>query len=69
MTTSGSRNKSASFSAPVISPEHYLRVIVHHWWVVAITFVVVTTGTIVYTSRLPDIFTSTTLSFVGISSP
>jgi len=45
----------------VISPEHYIRVILHHWWVVVITFVVVTSATFIYTSRLPGIYTSATL--------
>ena len=47
-----------------ISPEHYLRLILHRWWLVASTFVVVTGSTVIATSQMPDIFTSYTTILV-----
>lgn len=47
-----------------ISPEHYLRLILHRWWLVASTLVVVTGATAIATSQMPDIFTSYTTILV-----
>src|SRR4030095_7336948 len=47
-----------------LSPEHYLRIILHRkWWVITV-FLVVSAATVVYSSRLPDIFASDTLILV-----
>lgn len=47
-----------------ISIEHYLRLIVHRWWLLLGVFVVITGATIIVTSRLPDVFTSYTTILV-----
>jgi polysaccharide chain length determinant protein (PEP-CTERM system associated) len=47
-----------------LSPTHYLRIILHRKWVVLGTFVVVSLATILFASRLPNIYTSQTLIMV-----
>jgi succinoglycan biosynthesis transport protein ExoP len=47
-----------------LSPEHYLRLIIHRKWLVIGTFLVVTASTIGISFRLPDIYTSQTLILV-----
>lgn len=47
-----------------VSPEHYLRLVRHRWWLVAGTFIAVTALTVTVTSRLPDIYTSDTTILV-----
>jgi succinoglycan biosynthesis transport protein ExoP len=47
-----------------VSVEHYLRLILFRWWLVLITFVVVSAATVIITSRMPDIFTSYTTILV-----
>jgi polysaccharide biosynthesis transport protein len=60
-----SRNKpAAAGNLAVLSPEHYVRLILHRKWVVIITFAVVTAATMVVSSRLPAIYTSETLILV-----
>ena len=46
------------------SPEHYLRLIVHRKWLVLGTFVLVSAATAIVSSRLPNIYTSSTLILV-----
>ena len=66
-TAGSSRPRSAAALKPggvSLSPEHYLRIILHRkWWVLGI-FAVISAGTAVYSYRLPDIFTSDTLILV-----
>ena len=51
-------------TAPSLSPEHYLRIILHRkWWVITV-FLVVSAATAVVAYRLPDIYTSDTLILV-----
>src|SRR6266567_1316187 len=44
-----------------VSPEHYLRVIVHRKWLIILVFLLASAGTAIYSYRLPDVFTSDTL--------
>ena len=63
----GGRAKAASsagLGTGQVSPEHYLRLIVHRKWLVLGTFVLVAAGTLIVSSRLPDIFASSTLILV-----
>ncbi len=65
--TGGGRSKAAS-SAGVglgaVSPEHYLRLIIHRKWLVLGTFVLVSAATFIVSSRLPNVYTSSTLILV-----
>jgi len=61
--TARSKTSSASFGA-AISPEHYLRLILHRKWMVLGAFVIITGATVAVTSRLPDIYASSTLILV-----
>jgi polysaccharide chain length determinant protein (PEP-CTERM system associated) len=47
-----------------VSMEHYLRVLVHRWWLIVLTFLVCTMITFIVVSRLPDIYMSETLILV-----
>jgi uncharacterized protein involved in exopolysaccharide biosynthesis len=47
-----------------VSPEHYLRLILHRKWLVVGNFVLVSAGTYIVSSRLTDIYTSSTLILV-----
>jgi polysaccharide chain length determinant protein (PEP-CTERM system associated) len=47
-----------------MSPEHYLRLLLHRKWLILTTFVLVAGGTIAVSSQLPDIFTSETVILV-----
>lgn len=47
-----------------VSPEHYLRLILHRKWLVLGTFVLVSAATYIVSSRLPNIYTSSTLILV-----
>ena len=47
-----------------LSPEHYLRLLMHRKWLILIVFVVVSTATVIVSSRIPDTFTSETLILV-----
>ena len=47
-----------------VSPEHYLRLIIHRKWLVLGTFVLVSAATFMVSFRLPDVFTSSTLILV-----
>lgn len=46
------------------SPEHYLRLLGHRWWVVLGSFAVITAITVGVTSRMPDIYRSDTTILV-----
>jgi succinoglycan biosynthesis transport protein ExoP len=65
-TPAGGRPKGSALKAldSAISPEHYLRVILHRKWLVIAVFLAVSTATAVYSYRMPDIFTSDTLILV-----
>jgi len=56
------RSASAGFSD--LSPQHYLRVILHRKWLVLSVFVVVSGVTFAIASRLPNVFSSETLILV-----
>lgn len=61
-TATGGRPKSALKALESqISPEHYLRVILHRKWLVIAVFGVVSAGAAIYSYRMPDVFTSDTL--------
>lgn len=47
-----------------VSPEHYLRLIIHRKWLVLGTFVLVSGATAIVSSRLPNVYTSSTLILV-----
>jgi polysaccharide chain length determinant protein (PEP-CTERM system associated) len=47
-----------------VSPEHYLRLIIHRKWLVLGTFVLVSAATFMYSSNLPNVYTSSTLILV-----
>lgn len=59
-----SRSLSLTSKSIEVSPEHYLRLILHRWWLVLSVFAVVTGATILVTSRMPDVFTSYTTILV-----
>ncbi len=60
---SGSRPKISAMNA-AISPEHYIRILLHRKWLVLATFLLVSAGTVVYSYRLPDVYSSETLILV-----
>ena len=47
-----------------VSPEHYLRLIMHRKWLVLGTFVLVSAATCIVTFRLPNVYMSSTLIMV-----
>lgn len=47
-----------------MSPEHYVQLILHRWWLVLSALVVIAGGTAIVTSQLPDVFTSYTTILV-----
>src|ERR1035438_2531332 len=47
-----------------VSPEHYLRLILHRKWLVLGTFLLVSLGTIIVSLRLPNIYKSETVILV-----
>ena len=63
-TSGGGRPKASKALESSISPEHYLRVILHRKWLVLAVFLVVSAGTAIYSYRLQDVFTSDTLILV-----
>jgi polysaccharide biosynthesis transport protein len=50
--------------ATLLTPEHCLRLIFHRKWLILGVFGVVTLGTVIVTSRLPNVYTSATLILV-----
>jgi succinoglycan biosynthesis transport protein ExoP len=63
--TSGGRGQRKSAApGPDLNIEHYLRILLHRWWLVVGTFVVVTAATIAITSRIPNIYSSETTILV-----
>jgi polysaccharide chain length determinant protein (PEP-CTERM system associated) len=59
------RNRETSNSGlGQMSPEHYLRLLLHRKWLILSTFVVVTAITAVVSSQLPNVFTSETVILV-----
>lgn len=64
-TNSGTgRPSGASGLSIEISPEHYWRVLLHRKWIAVGVFLVVSAGTFIYSYRLPDIYTSSTVIMV-----
>lgn len=63
-TSSRSRTAGGQGISTEVSIEHYLRLILHRWWLVLIVFVAVTGSTVVVTTRLADVFTSYTTILV-----
>src|SRR5690349_3358090 len=61
---SASGQRKTSVPGPDISPEHYLRLVLHRWWLVVGTFVVVSGATVAITSRMPNIYSSETTILV-----
>src|ERR1035441_10565012 len=70
MTTTGSagggRPKAAQAGMGMgqVSPEHYLRLIIHRKWLVLGAFVLASAATFIISSRLPNIYMSSTLILV-----
>jgi polysaccharide chain length determinant protein (PEP-CTERM system associated) len=58
------KNTKAPMPAANVSLEHYLRILLHRWWIVSGTFVAATALTVFVVWRLPDIYTSTTVILV-----
>jgi polysaccharide biosynthesis transport protein len=58
------RPKSAGLALAQISPEHYIRLLIHRKWLIFSTFLIVTAVTVVVVSQLPNIYTSETLILV-----
>jgi polysaccharide biosynthesis transport protein len=56
--------KSGSSGITEISPQHYLRVILHRKWLVLGAFFVVSVATFLIASRLPNVYSSETLILV-----
>src|SRR5215813_1913928 len=70
MTTSGTsvggraRTSGTKSISESISPEHYLRILLHRKWWVFTSFVVVSAASALYAYRLPDIYRSETVILV-----
>jgi succinoglycan biosynthesis transport protein ExoP len=71
MTPTGSAGSGRSKVAPrsgaeagQLSPEHYLRLIIHRKWLVLGTFVLVSAATAIVSFRLPNVYMSSTLILV-----
>ena len=47
-----------------LSPEHYIRLIVHRWWLVLGIALAISAGTIVFSHFLPNVYTSDTVILV-----
>lgn len=47
-----------------LSPEHYIRLIVHRWWLVLGIALAVSAGTVIYSHYLPNVYTSETMILV-----
>jgi len=47
-----------------LSPEHYVRLIVHRWWLVLGIALAVSAGTVVFSHFLPNVYTSETVILV-----
>jgi polysaccharide chain length determinant protein (PEP-CTERM system associated) len=65
-TNPGGRRAGATNESAIgyVSPEHYLRLIWHRKWLVVGTFLLITVLTAVISSRLPNVYTSSTLILV-----
>jgi succinoglycan biosynthesis transport protein ExoP len=57
------RHRSASKEVG-LSPEHYLRLIVHRWWLVLGTTLTISAAAIIYSHYLPNVYTSETVILV-----
>src|SRR5262245_43350447 len=71
MTTPGTpiaggrpRTPSARDASNSLSPEHYLRILLHRKWWVFTSFVVVSAASALYAYRLPDLYRSETVILV-----
>ena len=62
-SSSGTRPRTR-MSGPQISPEHYLRLMMHRKWIILAIFVAVTSGVALYAWRLPNIYTSSAVILV-----
>jgi uncharacterized protein involved in exopolysaccharide biosynthesis len=60
----GGRSKTPSAIIGQVSPEHYIRLILHRKWLVLGTFVLVSVATFAISYRLPNVYTSSTLILV-----
>ena len=47
-----------------LSPEHYIRLIVHRWWLVLGIALAISAGTIIFSHFLPNVYTSDTIILV-----
>jgi succinoglycan biosynthesis transport protein ExoP len=61
---SGATRHRAATKDVGLSPEHYLRLIVHRWWVVLGVTLAVSAATVVYARYLPNVYTSETMILV-----
>ena len=64
MVESGRQRSAVNAGLNQVSPEHYLRLLIHRKWLILSAFLVVSLATVIVTHRLPDIFTSETLILV-----
>ena len=65
-STTGGRSRSQGHfaAAPPISIEHYLRVLLHRKWLVLGTFVVVTGAVVLWSLKLPNVYSAETVIMV-----
>ena len=60
----GGRPKAIAGISEQLPLDHYARVLLHRWWIILTALVVVSGATIVFTSRMPDIYSSETVIMV-----
>ena len=58
------RNRGTAPNQNQLTPEHWLRLIVHRKWLILTIFCLVSVGTVIFTSRLPNVYASETLIMV-----
>lgn len=58
------RQRSKNVREDQLSPEHYLRILLHRKWLVLSVFIAVSLGTLFFSYRLPNIYTSETVILV-----
>src|ERR1700720_1741607 len=64
MVGGGRQRSGLNTGLAQVSPEHYLRLLIHRKWLIIGIFLLVSSATFVITYRLPDIFTSETMILV-----
>jgi polysaccharide chain length determinant protein (PEP-CTERM system associated) len=58
------RTAAADHGQLSLSPEHYIRLILHRRWIIIVTFLLVSGATFAFTYRMPNVYTSETLILV-----